>query len=210
MAEWTFRSACGPRASRTPQRADPALGSGDRRQGNRRQAEACGPVLLGDLGGDVWIDRSLKPADRDPGGDARRSPSTRRTRRSKPSSPPGRSRGFRCRRASPDKWTIDQRIRASFDPEAIRRPLRGAEANTFHRSPSRASAMWRPTAASGTTTGGYRSCSGAKAWRLRTGRIIFRRSTSSRRSPRRLALPIPAPIDGRCLERIEGVTCPVR
>lgn len=75
-----------------------------------------GPVLLGDLANDVWIDRTLTPSQR---GHVEREAVTFYKRH------PQVETVFTARQiaklpmpsGAPDKWTIPQRVRASFDPK---------------------------------------------------------------------------------------------
>src|SRR4029079_11765034 len=97
------------------QRANPNLAATVVGKEIAAKLKLSGPVLLGDLGGDVWIDRSLRPADR-----AR----VEREAIAFYKAQPQIEAVFTARQiarvalptASPDKWSIEQRIRASFDP----------------------------------------------------------------------------------------------
>jgi predicted AlkP superfamily pyrophosphatase or phosphodiesterase len=95
-------------------RADPALGTASVGKAIAAKLGLSGPVLLGDLAGDVWIDRNLKPADR--------------TRAEKEAitifkAHPQVESVYTARQisrlsmpsGSPDKWSLEQRVRASFD-----------------------------------------------------------------------------------------------
>ena len=95
-------------------RADPALGTVDVGKAIAAKLKLSGPVLLGDLANDVWIDRSLAPRDR-----------TRVEREAVAfyEAHPQVEAVFTSRQigriplptGSPDKWSIGQRVRASWD-----------------------------------------------------------------------------------------------
>ncbi|MCH8615296.1 alkaline phosphatase family protein [Sphingomonas sp. SM33] len=81
-----------------------------------QRLKLSGPVLLGDLGNDVYVDRSLPPSAR------------RRAQREAVAfykAHPQAEAVFTAEQlaklpvpsGSPDRWTIEQRVRASFDPK---------------------------------------------------------------------------------------------
>ena len=164
-------------------------------------------MLLGDLASDVWIDRSLKPADR-----AR----AEREAIAFYQSQPQVEAVFTARQiarvplstASPDKWSIGERIRASFDPK---------------RSGDLYIVLKRNVSPMATPGPGYVATHGS-VWDYdrRVPILFWRRGMSaSNRADHvstvnilptlaaEIGLPIPGPIDGRCLS-IQGVTCPSR
>ena len=78
--------------------------------------QLSGPVLLGDLGGDVWIDKALPAAARVQVEKAavayyRGHPQVEAVFTAR------QIRALRFPTGSPDRWTIADRVRASFDPQ---------------------------------------------------------------------------------------------
>ena len=189
------------------QRANPNLAATVVGKEIAAKLKLSGPVLLGDLGGDVWIDRSLRPADR-----AR----VEREAIAFYKAQPQIEAVFTARQiarvalptASPDKWSIEQRIRASFDPS------RSGDLYVVLRR------YVSPIAEPGP---GYVATHGS-VWDYdrRVPIIFWRRGMVRSDRPdhvstvvilptlaAEIGLPITQPIDGRCLS-IEGVTCPSR
>ena len=189
-------------------RADPALGSAEVGKAIAAKLELSGPVLLGDLGNDVWIDRTLKPADR-----------TRVEREAVAlfKAHPQVEAVFTKRqiartplaKSSPDRWTIAQRVRASFDAQR--------SGDLYVVLKEYVSLIARPGPGYATTH--------ATVWDYdRRLPIIFWRK-GMRPSDRRehistvsilptlaaqIGLALPPRLDGRCLSSVEGVACPVR
>ncbi|MEO6581732.1 MAG: alkaline phosphatase family protein [Sphingomicrobium sp.] len=97
-------------------RVDPALGAVQMGKQISARLKLSGPVLLGDFSGDVYFDSSLKPGDR-----ARaqvealaaysRHPQVEAVFTS------GQLRRVAMPTTSPDKWTLAERARASFEPK---------------------------------------------------------------------------------------------
>ena len=189
------------------QRANPNLAAAEVGKVIAAKLKLSGPVLLGDIGGDVWVDRSLKPAERVK---AEREAiafyeaqpqveavfTARQIERAKLSS------------ATPDKWSIGERIRASFDPK------RSGDFYVVLKN------HVSPIATPGV---GYVATHGS-VWDYdrRVPIIFWRRGMAPSNRPdhvstvnilptlaAEIGLPVPGPIDGHCLS-IQGVTCPSR
>ena len=189
-------------------RADPALGTVDVGKALAVKLKLSGPVLLGDLANDVWIDRSLAPRDR-----------TRVEREAVAfyEAHPQVEAVFTSRQigriplptGSPDKWSIGQRVRASWD-----RQRSGDLYVVLKRNVS-------PIVNPGV---GYVATHGSVWDYDRRVPILFWRK-GMRSAPRQdhistvnilptiaaqIGLALPAGLDGRCLNGVEGVACPVR
>lgn len=189
-------------------RADPALGTVDVGKALAAKLKLSGPVLLGDLANDVWIDRSLAPRDR-----------TRVEREAVAfyEAHPQVEAVFTSRQigriplptGSPDKWSIGQRVRASWD-----RQRSGDLYVVLKRNVS-------PIVNPGV---GYVATHGSVWDYDRRVPILFWRK-GMRSAPRQdhistvtilptiaaqIGLALPAGLDGRCLNGVEGVACPVR
>lgn len=189
------------------QRANPNLAAAEVGKVIAAKLKLSGPVLLGDIGGDVWVDRSLKRAERVK---AEREAiafyeaqpqveavfTARQIERAKLSS------------ATPDKWSIGERIRASFDPK------RSGDFYVVLKN------HVSPIATPGV---GYVATHGS-VWDYdrRVPIIFWRRGMAPSNRPdhvstvnilptlaAEIGLPVPGPIDGHCLS-IQGVTCPSR
>jgi predicted AlkP superfamily pyrophosphatase or phosphodiesterase len=97
-------------------RVDPALAATEMGKRIAAKLGLSGPVLIGDFAGDIYLDRALKPADR-----AR----ALREAVSAYSAHPqvaavltaDQLRRLASPTSSPDRWTLAERARASFDPE---------------------------------------------------------------------------------------------
>ena len=189
------------------QRADPNLAAAIVGKMLAAKLKLSGPVLLGDLGGDVWIDRSLKPADR---------VRAEREAISFYKAQPQVEAVFTARQISriplpaesPDKWSIAQRIRASFDPA---------------RSGDLYVVLKRHVSPIAEPSPGYVATHGS-VWDYdrRVPIIFWRRGMERSDRPEHIAtvdilptlaaeigLPLNRAIDGHCLS-IQGVICPTR
>ncbi|MEO8547384.1 MAG: alkaline phosphatase family protein [Sphingomicrobium sp.] len=97
-------------------RVDPALAA--KEMGKRIAAKLglAGPVLLGDFAGDIYLDRALKPAQR---AAALREAVAAYSRHPQVAAvfTSDQLRSTASPTASPDRWTLIQRARASFDPQ---------------------------------------------------------------------------------------------
>jgi predicted AlkP superfamily pyrophosphatase or phosphodiesterase len=189
-------------------RADPALGTAEVGKAIAAKLHLSGPVLLGDLASDVWIDRSLKPADR--------------TRAEKEAveifeAHPQVESVFTARQIArvpvpagpPDKWTIEQRIRASFDRE------RSGDLYVVLKQ------YVSPIAKPGV---GYVATHGSVWDYDRRVPILFWRKgmkPSDRQDhistvnilptlAAEIGLALTGKLDGKCLDGVEGVSCPLR
>ena len=188
-------------------RADPALGTADIGKVIAAKLHLSGPVLLGDLASDVWIDRSLSPRDR------------KRAEREAIAiykAHPQVEAVFTGRQIarmplptrSPDKWSIADRVRASFDPQ------RSGDLYVVLKQ------YVSPIAKPGP---GYVSTHGS-VWDYdrRVPILFWRRGMTSSNRPDHIAtvdilptlaaeigVPLSRPLDGHCLS-IQGVTCPSR
>lgn len=189
-------------------RADPALGSAEIGKAIAAKLKLSGPVLLGDLGNDVWIDRSLKPSDRT---------KVEREAVAYFKAHPQVEAVFTKRQiariplatTSPDKWTIAERVRASYDAER--------SGDLYVVLKQYVSPIVRPGP-------GYAATHGS-VWNYdRRLPILFWRK-GMRPNDRQdhvstvnilptvagqIGLALPGKIDGRCLSEVEGVACPVR
>ena len=97
------------------QRVDPALAASVVGKSIGAKLGLSGPVLLGDVSGDMYVDRSLSPADR-----ARVLDSAVRFYRAQPQVAAVFTRDeleqTPIPATTPDKWSLIERARASFDP----------------------------------------------------------------------------------------------
>ncbi len=189
-------------------RADPALGTAVLGKAIAAKLKLSGPALLGDLANEVWIDRSLAPRDR-----------TRVEREAVAfyEAHPQVEAVFTSRQigriplptGSPDKWSIGQMVRASYD-----RQRSGDLYVVLKRNVS-------PIVSPGV---GYVATHGSVWDYDRRVPILFWRK-GMRSAPRQdhistvnilptiaaqIGLVLPAGLDGRCLSGVEGVACPVR
>ena len=189
-------------------RADPALAAPEVGKVIAAKLGLSGPVLLGDLSNDVWIDRALKPVDR-----------TRVEREAIAlfKAHPQVEAVFTKRqiartplaRTSPDKWTIAQRVRASYDAQR--------SGDLYVVLKEYVSPIARPGPGYATTHG--------SVWNYdRRLPIIYWRKgmRPNERSDHvstvtilptlaaQIGLALPPRLDGRCLGSVEGVACPVR
>ena len=189
-------------------RADPALGTAVVGKAIAAKLKLSGPALLGDLANDVWIDRSLAPKDR-----------TRVEREAVAyyKAHPQVEAVFTSRQigriplptGSPDKWSIGQMVRASWD--------RQRSGDLYVVLKRNVSAIASPGVGFVTTH--------ASVWDYdRRVPILFWRK-GMRTAPRedhistvnilptiaaQIGLALPSGSDGRCLNGVEGVACPVR
>jgi predicted AlkP superfamily pyrophosphatase or phosphodiesterase len=189
-------------------RADPALGTADLGKAIAAKLKLSGPALLGDLANDVWIDRSLAPRDR-----------TRVEREAVAfyEAHPQVEAVFTSRQigriplptGSPDKWSIEQMVRASYDQQRS-----GDLYVVLKRNVS-------PIVSPGV---GYVATHGSVWDYDRRVPILFWRR-GMRSAPRQdhistvnilptiaaqIGLALPAGLDGRCLNGVEGVACTAR
>jgi len=189
-------------------RADPALGTSEVGKAIAARLKLSGPVLLGDLANDVWIDRSLKPRDRI---------RVEREAIAIFKAHPQVEAVFTSRQIarlpipteSPDKWTTAQKIRASFDAQR--------SGDLYVVLKKYVSPITKPSE-------GYVATHGS-VWDYdrRVPILIWRKGM--RPSDRQdhistvsilptiaaeIGLALPAQLDGRCLNGVEGVACPVR
>ena len=189
-------------------RADPALATANIGKIIGTKLKLAGPVLLGDLASDVWLDRALTPQDR-----AR----AEREAMAAYKSHPQVEAVFTSRQiaripvptGSPDKWSVAQRVRASFDP------ARSGDLYVVLKQ------YVQPIASPST---GYVATHGS-VWDYdrRVPILFWRKGVSASPSnavvettdimptlAAMIALPIqPRSIDGHCLA-IAGVNCPAR
>jgi predicted AlkP superfamily pyrophosphatase or phosphodiesterase len=189
-------------------RADPALGTAVLGKAIAAKLKLSGPALLGDLANDVWIDRSLAPRDR-----------TRVEREAVAfyQAHPQVEAVFTSRQigriplptGSPDKWSIGQMVRASYDQQRS-----GDLYVVLKRNVS-------PIVSPGV---GYVGTHGS-VWDYdrRVPILFWRRGMRSAPRPDHIStvnilptiavqigLALPAGLDGRCLNGVEGVACPAR
>lgn len=189
-------------------RADPALGTAVLGKAIAAKLKLSGPGLLGDLANDVWIDRSLAPKDRT---------RVEHVAVAFYEAHPQVEAVFTSRQigriplptGSPDKWSIGQMVRASWD-----RQRSGDLYVVLKRNVS-------PIVSPGV---GYVATHGS-VWDYdrRVPILFWRKGMQS--TPRQdhistvnilptiaaqIGLALPAGLDGRCLNGVEGVACPVR
>jgi hypothetical protein len=192
----------------TAVRVDPALAAKEVGKRIAAKLKLSGPVLIGDVFGDMYIDRALKPADR-----------TRVLREAVAaySAHPQVETVFTAEQlarapmptGSPDRWTLLDRARASFDPErsgdllvVLRQHVTPIPDTTryvaTHGSPwdydRRVPILfWRPAMPAANRNDS-----------IETVDIMPTLAAM-------LGVPIdPASIDGECLTGIQGVACPPR
>jgi predicted AlkP superfamily pyrophosphatase or phosphodiesterase len=189
-------------------RADPALGTANVGKFIAAKLKLSGPVLLGDLANDVWIDRSLSPKDR-----------TRVEREAIAmfKSHPQVEEVFTSRQIarapipteSPEKWTIAERLRASYDAQ---------------RSGDLYVVLKKYVSPIATPSTGYVATHGSVWDYDRRVPILFWRKgmhPADRQDhistvnilptiAAEIGLALPSQLDGRCLDGVEGVACPVR
>ena len=189
-------------------RADPALCTAVLGKAIAAKLRLSGPALLGDLANDVWIDRSLAPKDRTRVEDLavafyEAHPQVEAVFTSR------QIARLPVPAGSPDKWTIGQRLRASHD-----RQRSGDLYVVLKRNVS-------PIASPGV---GYVATHGSVWDYDRRVPILFWRK-GMQPAPRedhistvnilptiaaQIGLALPSGSDGRCLNGVEGVACPVR
>ena len=188
-------------------RADPALATANVGKIIGTKLKLAGPVLLGDLASDVWLDRSLSAQDRS---------RVEKEAVALYKSHPQVEDVFTSRQiarvpmptGSPDKWTILQRVRASFDP------ARSGDLYVVLKQ------FVQPIASPST---GYVSTHGS-VWDYdrRVPILFWRRGAAATPSnaavettdimptlAAMIGLPVMESIDGHCLA-IAGVSCPSR
>ncbi|QNP46622.1 alkaline phosphatase family protein [Sphingomonas sediminicola] len=189
-------------------RADPALGTAEIGKAIAAKLKLSGPVLLGDLANDVWIDRSLKPRDRI---------RVEREAIAIFKAHPQVEAVFTSRQIarlpipteSPDKWTTAQKIRASFDAQR--------SGDLYVVLKKYVSPITKPSE-------GYVATHGS-VWDYDRRVPILMWRKGMRPSDRQdhistvnilptiaaeIGLALPTQLDGRCLNGVEGVACPVR
>ena len=189
-------------------RADPALGTSEVGKVIAAKLKLPAPVLLGDLANDVWLDESLKPQDR-----AR----AEREAIALYKAHPQVEAVFTSRQiarvpvptGSPDRWSIIQRVRASFDRQ---------------RSGDLYVVLKKDVSTIATPGVGYVATHGTVWDYDRRVPILFWRK-GMRPALRQdhistvnilptiaaqIGLALPPRLDGRCLGSVEGVACPVR
>jgi predicted AlkP superfamily pyrophosphatase or phosphodiesterase len=190
----------------TAVRADPALETAEVGKILAAKLQLAGPVLLGDLANDVWIDRGLKPADR-----------TRVEREAVAhfKAHPQVEAVFTKRQISrvrlatsaPDRWTIAERVRASFDQQ---------------RSGDLYVVLKRYVSTIAEPGVGYVATHGSPWDYDRRVPILFWRKgmlPNDRQDhistvnvlptiAAEIGLALPGKVDGRCLNGVEGVACP--
>jgi hypothetical protein len=187
---------------------DPALRASEMGKKIGAKLGLPGPVLIGDVSGDVWIDHSLKPADQ-----ARVLKETLADYRAHPQVADAFSRDQLARTAMPSDdpvgWSPIQRFRASFDPE---------------RSGDILVAL-KPHIMPIVDTSRYVATHGSPWDYDRRVPIVFWRKGMAPTEHQEAAetadimptlaamigLPLTAPaIDGKCLSGVTGVVCPTR
>jgi predicted AlkP superfamily pyrophosphatase or phosphodiesterase len=195
------------RGNAQAQRADPALAAAELGKLLAPQFGRTGPVLLGvGIGNDVWLDRALDPAT------ARRVlAATLQRYRAHPQVEAAFSRAEIMQVAmpsgAPDRWSVIQRVRASFDP--------ARSGDLYVVLKQFVSPIARPAA-------GYTATHGS-VWDYdrRVPMIFWRRGTAAAVRTEAvetadilptvgplLGLAVPAAsVDGRCLNGAAGLRC---
>ena len=189
-------------------RADSALGTANIGKLIAAKLNLSGPVLLGDLANDVWIDRSLSAKDR---------VRVEREAVALFKAHPQVEAVFTSRQiarvaiptTSPDKWTILDRLRASFDQQ---------------RSGDLYVVLKKYVSPIATPGGGYVATHGS-VWDYdrRVPILLWRKGMRPADRQEHIStvdilptiaaeigLALPPKLDGRCLNGVEGVACPVR
>ena len=111
------RARRGSRAWPTAKRSRPDLTAAAIGKAIGAQLGLAGPVLIGEgAHGDIYLDTRAEPRRPPPRAGRRARRLSRRSRRSRRCSPGTNWRGSRCRRSSPDRWSLIERVRAGFDP----------------------------------------------------------------------------------------------
>jgi len=190
------------------QRVDPELGASEVGKSIASKFGLTGPVLIGDVSGDIYVDRNLASADR-----SRALAEAMRTYRAHPQVAAVFTSDEVMRtampRTAPDRWSLIERVRASFDPrrsgdfyvvlnEHVTPIGHVTSSVATHGTPwdhdRRVPIIfWRP---------GMAPASREEA--VETVDIMPTLSAMLRPSG-------PRPdVDGKCLERIQGVACPQR
>ncbi len=166
-----------------------------------------GPVLHGGFMGDMWLDRALKPADR-----ARVTAEALARYRAHPQVEAAFARkdiaDTPIATTTPDRWTIAERFRASFDPA---------------RSGDLLVALRRNVTPIADTSKYVATHGSVWDYDRRVPILFWRRGmqAAEREAPvetvdimptlaAMLGLPPPQGIDGRCLMAIQGIACPLR
>jgi predicted AlkP superfamily pyrophosphatase or phosphodiesterase len=189
-------------------RADPALEAENVAKTLGAQLGLSGPIVRGDVSGDIYIDRSLSPAQR-----ARVEQAALAFYRAHPQvEAVFTARDIASRRVptgSPDRWSIADRVRASFDPQR--------SGNLYVVLKQSVSPIPAPST-------GYVATHGTVWDSDRRVPILFWRKGMSRFSSdsavdtvdimptlaAMIGLPLAlSSVDGRCLI-VQGVLCPIR
>jgi predicted AlkP superfamily pyrophosphatase or phosphodiesterase len=190
-------------------RVDPALAAAEIGKGIAARLKLSGPVLIGGFVGDIYLDRALKPADRvralkDAVAAYSAHPQVQAVFTA------DQLRRTAVAKTRPDRWTLIQRVRASFDPQrsgdlvVLLKP---------HVTP-----IAKPSGSFIATHG--------SAWDYdRRVPILFWRAGQAGADrgeavetvdimptlAAMLGLPLDSPrIDGKCLSAIPGIVCPPR
>jgi hypothetical protein len=190
-------------------RVDPALAAAEIGKGIAARLKLSGPVLIGGFVGDIYLDRALKPADRvralkDAVAAYSAHPQVQAVFTA------DQLRRTAVAKTRPDRWTLIQRVRASFDPQrsgdlvVLLKP---------HVTP-----IAKPSGSFIATHG--------SAWDYdRRVPILFWRAGQAGADrgeavetvdimptlAAMLGLPLDSPrIDGQCLSAIPGIVCPPR
>jgi predicted AlkP superfamily pyrophosphatase or phosphodiesterase len=190
------------------ERADPGLAASQVGKAIGARPGLTGPLLIGDVSGDIYLDRSIKAADR--ANVLREAVAAYRGHRQVEAVFTAQELGRApLPTTNPDRWTLLERARASFDPERsgdfvvlLRQHVTsipgttGALAN--HGSPwdydRRVPILfWRP----------------AMAQSLRNDAVETADIMPTLAAMLGLAID-PKSVDGRCLTAIQGVACPPR
>jgi arylsulfatase A-like enzyme len=189
-------------------RVDPALAAKEIGKQVAAKLKLSGPVLIGDVIGDVYFDRALKPADR-----ARAQTEALALYAAHPQVEAvftsEQLRRTALPATTPDRWTVIERVRASFDPDrsgdllVVLKPHVTPIPNTTryvatHGSPwdydRRVPILfWRPAMAASNRDDHVETVDIMPTLAAMLG----------------LAVDSSA-IDGECLTRIQGIACPPR
>ena len=189
-------------------RVDPALAAAEVGKRIAAKLGVGGPVLIGDFAGDIYLDRALKPADR---ASALREAVAEYSRHPQVQAvfTADQLRRVASPTSSPDRWSLAERVRASFDLE---------------RSGDLVVVL-KPHITPIADTTRYAATHGSPWDYDRRVPILFWRAgmTASDRSEAvetidimptlsaQLGLAVDsATIDGKCLQGIQGIACPPR
>lgn len=189
-------------------RVDPSLSATAMGKAIGQKLRLAGPVLIGDYGGDVYVDRALKAADK-----RRVIAAALAAYRAHPDVKAAFSAEELARSASPtstpDRWTLTERAKASFDPD------RSGDIVVLLRKYVTPIVDTKSYVATHGSPWDYDRRVPILFWRKGMGRAEREQPVETADIMPTLAAMIGLPlgehtIDGQCLLGIPGVACPPR